>query len=134
MAGRYRVTAPYVTVKQGDAVRGFYTDAVFEADEGAVEHLLRKGMVEEVEEPKPEPTKEPSVKDILAAVDGDLEAAKAALEAEQAKSKPRKSLIEGLEAVIAADDNGTGDDGSGSAGDNDGTGDNGDGGSAGDGK
>ena len=113
MAGRYQVTAPYVTVKQADAVRGFYTDAVFEADKDAVAHLLRKGMVREFEEPKPEPTKEPSVKDILAAVGDDPEAAATMLEAEQEREKPRKSLIEGLEAVIAAAGNGNG----GSAGD-----------------
>ena len=120
MAGRYRVTAPYVTVNQGDAVRGFYTDAVFEADEEAVAHLLRKGMVEEVEEveePEPEPVKEPSVKDILAVVGEDPEAAKAALEAEQEREKPRKTLLDGLEAVIATAaagaGNGSGGDGSG---------------------
>lgn len=117
MAGRYRVTAPYVTVDQGDAVRGFYTDAVFEADEEAVEHLLRKGMVEEFEEPQPEPVKEPSVKDILAAVGEDSEAAKAALEAEQERSKPRKTLVDGLEAVIAGAGNSTGDGDSTGAGD-----------------
>lgn len=124
MAGRYRVVAPYVTVNQGDAVRGFYTDAVFEADENAVANLLRKGMVEKVDEvEEPEPVKEPSVKDILAAVGDDSEAAKAALEAEQERSKPRKTLVDGLEAVIADAGNGTG------AGDNTGAGD-----STGDGK
>ena len=102
MAGRYQVTAPYVTVNQGDAVRGFYTDAVFEADKEAVAHLLRKGMVVPFKEPQPDAPREPSVRDILAAVGEDPEAAKAALEAEQAKGdKARKSLVEGLEAVIA---------------------------------
>lgn len=122
MAGRYRVTAPYVTVKQADAVRGFYTDAVFEAEEGAVTHLLRKGMVAEVEEPKPERVREPSAKDVLTAVGEDAEAAQAALEAEQAKEKPRKNLVEGLEAVIAAAAAGAGD-GSGGDGSGDGSGD-----------
>ena len=117
MAGRYRVTAPYVTVKQGDAVRGFYTDAVFEADESAVEHLLRKGMVEEVEEPKPEPARAPSVKDILAEVGDDPEAAATVLEVEQAKDKPRKSLVDGLEAVIAAAGGNAGDNGGGGSAD-----------------
>ena len=102
MAGRYQVTAPYVTVKQDDAVRGFYTNAVFEAEKEAVAHLLRKDMVVPFKEPEPEKPKEPSVKDILAAVGEDPEAAAAALEAERAKVKPRTSLIDGLEAVIAA--------------------------------
>jgi len=111
---RYRVTAPYVTVKtdagtDGVAVRGYYTEAVFEADEEAVKHLLRKGMVEKFKEPKPEPAKEPSVKDILTEVGEDIEAARAALEAEQAKGdKARKSLVEGLEAIITAPPSGDG--------------------------
>lgn len=111
MAGRYQVTAPYVTVKQDDAVRGFYTDAVFEADKEAVAHLLRKGMVVPFKEPEPEKPKEPSVKDILAAVGEDPEAARAALEAEQEKGdKARKSLVEGLEVVIASAAAGNDDD------------------------
>lgn len=133
---RVKVTAPYVTIKtvagtDGPAVRGFYDGAIVDdVSEGDVEHLLRKGMVEVVEEPEPEPVKEPSVKDILAAVGDDSEAAKAALEAEQERSKPRKSLVEGLEAVIAAAAAGAGD---GSGGDGSGTG-NSAGDSTGDGK
>lgn len=60
MAGVYVVTAPYVTVDQGDAVRGFYAGASFEAEDDAVAHLLRKGMVVEATEPEPEPESEPA--------------------------------------------------------------------------
>ena len=104
--GRYVVKAPYVTVKVEGTVQGFYDGAPFEAEAGDVEHLLRKGMVEELKEPKPEPAREPSVKDILAEVGEDPEAATVALEAEQAKGdKARKSLVEGLEAIITAPSN-----------------------------
>jgi hypothetical protein len=105
---KVRVTAPYVTVKVavdgGVAVRGFYTDSVIEASPEAVGHLLRKRMVEEI---KPEPDapkepKEPTVKEILEAVGDDAEKAAEALAAEQAKGDAaRKSLVEGLETVIA---------------------------------
>ena len=122
MMMKFRVTAPYVTIKtdagtDGTAVRGFYEGAIVETSEESVEHLLRKGMVEEVEEPKPERVREPSAKDVLTEVGDDAEAAQAALEAEQAKEKPRKNLVDGLEAVIAAAaagaGDGSGDDGSG---------------------
>lgn len=112
---RVRVTAPYVTIKSeqgtdGVAVRGYYAGAIVDVSEEAVAHLFRKGMVEEVEEveePQPEPVKEPSVKDVLAAVGEDSEAAAAALEAEQAKGDDaRKSLVEGLQKVIAASSGG----------------------------
>lgn len=45
-----------------------------------------------------------SVDDILDAVGDDKTQAAAVLEAEQAQKKPRKSLVSGLEAVLAADE------------------------------
>ena len=45
---------------------------------------------------------EGSVSDILAAVGDDPEAAVAALETENARDKPRKTLVAGLQSVIDA--------------------------------
>lgn len=55
----------------------------------------------EAAQSEPDPT-EGSVAEVLERVGADSEAAAVVLEAEQAKDKPRKSLIEGLESVIAA--------------------------------
>jgi hypothetical protein len=49
-----------------------------------------------------------TVKDVLAEVGDDAEKATAALEAEQASEKPRKSLVEKLEAIVAAADDDSG--------------------------
>lgn len=51
-----------------------------------------------------------SVKDVLATVGDDPVLAAEALEAEEAQAKPRKSLVEQLEAIIAAVDADEGED------------------------
>lgn len=59
--------------------------------------------------PKPEPAVEDgvpvgSVDEVLEAVGDDKAKAAEVLEAEQAKEKPRKTLVEGLEAVVEGGD------------------------------
>jgi hypothetical protein len=114
----YKVTAPLVIVSPSDAdptdnggnagPRYFYEGGVIldgynddRCDELVAEKMLEKVSVSkdgDVQEPKAD-----SVDAILADVGEDKEKAQAALDAENAKSSPRKTLVSKLEAIVKAE-------------------------------
>lgn len=108
MGDSYRVTGEYVTLKVKDSsgasvVAGFYKGGIVsDVDPESLEHHLNKGMLEVVEEVEetPEAPKEPTVDEVLADVGEDKEKAQAALDAEQAKEKPRATLVGKLESIL----------------------------------
>ncbi len=123
MAGPYVVTTGHVTaetaVGSGRAVIDFFRGYVLPDDVPVerIETLLRLGHIAKVE-PAPivEPADEPdepvdpdalpagmSVPGTLAWVNGDGIRAQLALDAERAKDSPRATLVDRLEAVLAAE-------------------------------
>jgi hypothetical protein len=112
MTMAYKVTSALVVVRDDKgAFHHFYEGAVLPAaglDDEHVAQLADEGMLKEVEvapatEPEPETTatKPTTVEDILAEVGDDKDKAAAALEEELASSKPRKTLLESLEAILS---------------------------------
>lgn len=126
MAGTYRVTAPYVTLKVLDTVsgaaqiNGFYAGAIVtesRIDSESLKRHVDRGWVEEVDEPAAEPTPEPktpekpasnpdkvpdgTADEVKAWVGDDAEKAKLALAAEQKIPSPRKTLVDHLAKVAS---------------------------------
>ena len=116
-AGNYRVVAPYITLKIVDSVSGtatmtgFYKDAVVpgeRVEKASLERHLDRGYVEKVAEaapakaPEKAPESDPdavpddTAEKVLAWVGDDKARAERALKAEQAKQKPRTTLVDQL--------------------------------------
>lgn len=104
------VTAPCVMIANEETGQfsHFYEGATIPAgyNDERVAQLVEEKMVRKADpSPKSESdstkAKAPSVDEILAEVGDDKDKAAAALAAEQGVAKPRKSLVEKLEAVIA---------------------------------
>ena len=96
----YNVTAALVIVPDDSgAFHHFYREAVIGDgfDKDRLKVLAKEGMLEKVEEPKPDTSDR--VEDILAAVGNDKAKAAEALDQEKA-GKNRSTLIGKLEAIV----------------------------------
>lgn len=108
----YKVKSPLVVVAPsgksddlGDANNGpryFYDGAIIPDgfNDKRCDELVKDGMLEKVEASKADGPSPDSVEGILADVGEDKEKAQAALDAEQAKEKPRSSLVGKLESIL----------------------------------
>jgi hypothetical protein len=107
-AGKHVVVWPKVKVTVGEkrvvVERGnLVPDGVSAVD---LENLTSFGAIAGVTVPDAavdSDSKPAKVEDILAEVGDDKEKAQAALDSEQGQTKPRKSLVEKLQAVLAAE-------------------------------
>lgn len=97
---KYKVQWDYAS-----GIGSFDKGAVVEVDDALAEHVNRDspGVLKPAKDGA-DALNAGSVDEVLARVGDDAEAAAAVLEVEQAEKKPRSTLIEGLEAVIAATD------------------------------
>lgn len=104
----YKVTSPLVIVPNANRVNGdgyFYIDGIIPDgfNDQRCDQLVKDGMLAKVEASHDTADeKSNKVEDILAEVGDDKDLAAEALAAEQAKPKPRKSLVEKLQAVLDA--------------------------------
>ena len=101
----YKVTSPLVIVPNADGTSGdgyFYKDAVIPAgfNDKRANELVDEGMVEKVKADSGTSEKSDKVDDILAEVGDDKDKAQAALDAENAKEKPRATLVGKLEGIL----------------------------------
>jgi hypothetical protein len=91
----------YVRLAEGGSVKLYSGDTVPpEADLNHVAKLVQMGVLSATED-EPDGIKPNSIEAILAAVGGVPETAQRYLDEERAAQRPRKTLIEALEAVIA---------------------------------
>lgn len=99
----YQVKAALVIVpdEQG-SFHHFYQGTVLPGglDEKRVKELAKEGFLEKVETPTEVGPAADSVEGILAAVGDDKAQAQSALDQENAKDKPRPSLVKKLEAIV----------------------------------
>ncbi|RDZ49311.1 hypothetical protein C5C07_20385 [Haloferax sp. Atlit-4N] len=104
----YKVTSPLVIVPNDDGVSGdgyFYQDAVIPDgfNDKRCKELVKDGMLEKATADSGSDggsDKEPTVKEILDEVGDDKEKAQTALDAENAKDKPRASLVDPLQKIL----------------------------------
>jgi len=103
----YKVTSPLVIVPNADGENGsgyFYEDAVIPDgfNDKRCDQLVKDGMLEKVkaEKVKADSGSADTVDAILTEVGDDKAKAQTALDAENAKDKPRATLVGKLEAIL----------------------------------